>query len=38
MQAFLRGATVETSRPQKDKAAPGPGSEKKAKAVPWVEK
>ncbi|XP_033937197.1 replication factor C subunit 4 [Pseudochaenichthys georgianus] len=38
MQAFLKGATVQTSRPQKDKAAAGPGTEKKAKAVPWVEK
>uniref|UniRef100_A0A3Q3AGM2 Replication factor C (activator 1) 4 n=1 Tax=Kryptolebias marmoratus TaxID=37003 RepID=A0A3Q3AGM2_KRYMA len=38
MQAFLKGATVQTSRPQKDKAAAGPSAEKKAKAVPWVEK
>ncbi|KAK5869349.1 hypothetical protein PBY51_024073 [Eleginops maclovinus] len=38
MQAFLKGATVQTSRPQKDKAAGGPSTEKKVKAVPWVEK
>ncbi|XP_047443255.1 replication factor C subunit 4 [Mugil cephalus] len=36
MQAFLKGATIQTARPQKDKA--GPSSEKKAKAIPWVEK
>ncbi|XP_060887266.1 replication factor C subunit 4 [Labrus mixtus] len=38
MQAFLKGATVQSTRPQKDKAAAGPGTEKRAKAVPWVEK
>uniref|UniRef100_A0A3B4Y658 Replication factor C (activator 1) 4 n=1 Tax=Seriola lalandi dorsalis TaxID=1841481 RepID=A0A3B4Y658_SERLL len=38
MQAFLKGATVHSTRPQKDKAAAGPSTEKKAKAVPWVEK
>uniref|UniRef100_A0A8P4KJJ6 AAA+ ATPase domain-containing protein n=1 Tax=Dicentrarchus labrax TaxID=13489 RepID=A0A8P4KJJ6_DICLA len=38
MQAFLKGATVQSTRPQKDKAAAGPSTEKKAKAVPWVEK
>ncbi|GLD65342.1 replication factor C subunit 4 [Lates japonicus] len=37
MQAFLKGATVQTTRPQKDKTA-GPSTEKKTKAVPWVEK
>ncbi|XP_041861547.1 replication factor C subunit 4 isoform X2 [Melanotaenia boesemani] len=38
MQAFLKGATVQTSRLQKDKTKAGPSGEKKAKAVPWVEK
>uniref|UniRef100_A0A3P8U858 Replication factor C (activator 1) 4 n=1 Tax=Amphiprion percula TaxID=161767 RepID=A0A3P8U858_AMPPE len=38
MQAFLKGATVQATRPQKDKAAAGPSTEKKAKAIPWVEK
>lgn len=38
MQAFLKGATAQSSKPQKDKAAAGPSNEKKAKAVPWVEK
>uniref|UniRef100_I3KSR2 Replication factor C subunit 4 n=1 Tax=Oreochromis niloticus TaxID=8128 RepID=I3KSR2_ORENI len=38
MQAFLKGATVQAARPQKDKAVVGPSAEKKAKAVPWVEK
>uniref|UniRef100_A0A1A7X5K0 Replication factor C subunit 4 n=1 Tax=Iconisemion striatum TaxID=60296 RepID=A0A1A7X5K0_9TELE len=38
MQAFLKGASVQTSRPQKDKAAAGSNAEKRAKAVPWVEK
>lgn len=38
MQAFLKGATVQSSRPQKDKAAAGPSTEKKARAIPWVEK
>ncbi|XP_035768530.1 replication factor C subunit 4-like [Neolamprologus brichardi] len=38
MQAFLKGATVQAARPQKDKAVAGPSAEKKAKAVPWVEK
>lgn len=34
----MKGATVESSRPPKDKAAAGPSTEKKAKLVPWVEK
>ncbi|XP_049444043.1 replication factor C subunit 4 [Epinephelus fuscoguttatus] len=38
MQAFLKGATVQSTRPQKDKATAGPCTEKKAKAIPWVEK
>uniref|UniRef100_A0A3Q3J723 AAA+ ATPase domain-containing protein n=1 Tax=Monopterus albus TaxID=43700 RepID=A0A3Q3J723_MONAL len=38
MQAFLKGATVQPTRPQKDKTAAGPSTEKKAKALPWVEK
>lgn len=38
MQAFLKGATVQSTRPQKDRAAAGPSAEKKARAVPWVEK
>uniref|UniRef100_A0A3Q2UUU3 Replication factor C (activator 1) 4 n=1 Tax=Haplochromis burtoni TaxID=8153 RepID=A0A3Q2UUU3_HAPBU len=38
MQAFLKGATGQAARPQKDKAVAGPSAEKKAKAVPWVEK
>ncbi|XP_056133464.1 replication factor C subunit 4 [Lampris incognitus] len=38
MQAFLKGASVQATKPQKDKAAPGPSTEKKAKSVPWVEK
>ncbi|MEQ2249341.1 replication factor C subunit 4 [Ilyodon furcidens] len=38
MEAFLKGATFQTSRPQKDKATTEPAAEKKAKAVPWVEK
>ncbi|XP_028443587.1 replication factor C subunit 4 isoform X1 [Perca flavescens] len=38
MQAFLKGATVQTTRSQKDKAAAGLSTEKKAKAIPWVEK
>ncbi|KAM3619968.1 uncharacterized protein V6R79_016435 [Siganus canaliculatus] len=38
MQAFLKGATVQAARPQKDKTAAGPSAEKKAKAIPWVEK
>uniref|UniRef100_M3ZXT3 Replication factor C (activator 1) 4 n=1 Tax=Xiphophorus maculatus TaxID=8083 RepID=M3ZXT3_XIPMA len=38
MQAFLKGATIQSSRPQKDKVTAGPSAEKKAKAVPWVEK
>ncbi|MEQ2176923.1 hypothetical protein GOODEAATRI_033151 [Goodea atripinnis] len=37
MEAFLKGATFQTSRPQKDKTTE-PAAEKKAKAVPWVEK
>ncbi|KAK2836045.1 hypothetical protein Q5P01_016529 [Channa striata] len=38
MQAFLKGVTVQTTRPQKDKAAAGASTEKRAKAIPWVEK
>uniref|UniRef100_A0A672Z3L2 Replication factor C (activator 1) 4 n=1 Tax=Sphaeramia orbicularis TaxID=375764 RepID=A0A672Z3L2_9TELE len=38
MQAFLKGATAQSTKPQKDKATAGPSTEKKAKAVPWVEK
>lgn len=38
MQAFLKGASVQPVRPQKDKAAAGSSSEKKTKAIPWVEK
>ncbi|KAM6963374.1 replication factor C subunit 4 [Aplochiton taeniatus] len=38
MQAFLKGASVQAARPQKDKAAAGTSGEKKAKPVPWVEK
>lgn len=38
MQAFLKGGTVQSTRPQKDKAAAGPSTEKRAKAIPWVEK
>ncbi|XP_054916519.1 replication factor C subunit 4 [Poeciliopsis prolifica] len=38
MQAFLKGTTIQTSRPQKDKVTAGPSAEKKANAVPWVEK
>ncbi|XP_071774423.1 replication factor C subunit 4 [Centroberyx gerrardi] len=38
MQAFLKGASVQATRPQKDKAAAGPSAEKKAKPLPWVEK
>ncbi|XP_029004992.1 replication factor C subunit 4 isoform X2 [Betta splendens] len=38
MQAFLKGATVQSTRSQKDKGATGPSTEKKAKVVPWVEK
>lgn len=38
MQAFLKGATIQSAKPQKDKAAAGPSAEKKQKAVPWVEK
>ncbi|XP_061593334.1 replication factor C subunit 4 [Cololabis saira] len=37
MQAFLKGATAPVSRAPRDKAAAA-SSEKKAKAVPWVEK
>ncbi|XP_061883976.1 replication factor C subunit 4 [Entelurus aequoreus] len=36
MQAFLKGASVPATRPQKDKC--GASTEKKAKLVPWVEK
>uniref|UniRef100_A0A8C6V3K3 Replication factor C subunit 4 n=1 Tax=Neogobius melanostomus TaxID=47308 RepID=A0A8C6V3K3_9GOBI len=38
MQAFLKGATIQSAKPQKDKAAAGPSGEKKQKALPWVEK
>ncbi|KAM7410634.1 hypothetical protein PAMA_001867 [Pampus argenteus] len=38
MQAFLKGATIQTTRPQKDKTAAGPSAEKKARSLPWVEK
>ncbi|CAL8255797.1 unnamed protein product [Merluccius merluccius] len=38
MQAFLKGASAQTSKVQKDKAAPGTSTEKKARPVPWVEK
>lgn len=38
MQAFLKGATFQSTKPQKDKAAAGPSGEKRQKAVPWVEK
>lgn len=38
MQAFLKGATVQTSKLQKEKAVAGSSTEKKVKAVPWVEK
>lgn len=37
MQAFLKGASGQVPRPQKDKGA-GSSGEKKQKAVPWVEK
>lgn len=38
MQAFLKGATIQSARPQKEKAAAGPSGEKKQRAIPWVEK
>ncbi|CAJ1059646.1 replication factor C subunit 4 [Xyrichtys novacula] len=38
MQAFLKGATVQSTRPLKDKATAGVSTQKRAKAVPWVEK
>lgn len=38
MQAFLKGATVQTTKLQKEKALAGSSTEKKVKAVPWVEK
>ncbi|XP_072294485.1 replication factor C subunit 4 [Eucyclogobius newberryi] len=38
MHAFLKGASVQSTKPQKDKAAAGTSGEKKQKAVPWVEK
>ncbi|KAM3876450.1 replication factor C subunit 4 [Diretmus argenteus] len=38
MQAFLKGASAQATKPQKDKAAAGPSTEKKARPVPWVEK
>uniref|UniRef100_A0A672GCT3 Replication factor C subunit 4 n=1 Tax=Salarias fasciatus TaxID=181472 RepID=A0A672GCT3_SALFA len=40
MQAFLKGTSGPTSKSQKDKAAAaaGPSTEKRARAVPWVEK
>lgn len=37
MQAFLKGASAQTPKPQKDKGAGGSG-EKKQKSIPWVEK
>ncbi|KAJ8277209.1 hypothetical protein GJAV_G00072610 [Gymnothorax javanicus] len=37
MQAFLKGATTQSIKPQKEKAA-GTSGEKKPKPVPWVEK
>ncbi|XP_062306511.1 replication factor C subunit 4 [Osmerus eperlanus] len=37
MQAFFKGPSGQVPRPQKDKGA-GSSGEKKAKAVPWVEK
>lgn len=38
MQAFLKGATVQTTKIQKEKTLAGSSTEKKARAVPWVEK
>lgn len=38
MQAFLKGTAAQPIRPQKDKATAGSSTEKKAKAIPWVEK
>uniref|UniRef100_A0A3Q2XRU4 Uncharacterized protein n=1 Tax=Hippocampus comes TaxID=109280 RepID=A0A3Q2XRU4_HIPCM len=38
MQAFLKGTTVQTTRPLKDKFASGSSIKKKAKLIPWVEK
>uniref|UniRef100_A0A3B4AUY9 AAA+ ATPase domain-containing protein n=1 Tax=Periophthalmus magnuspinnatus TaxID=409849 RepID=A0A3B4AUY9_9GOBI len=38
MHAFLKGATVQSTKPQKEKATAGPSGEKKPKALPWVEK
>lgn len=37
MHAFLKGASAQVPKPQKDKGA-GSSGEKKAKPVPWVEK
>uniref|UniRef100_H2SLF7 Replication factor C (activator 1) 4 n=1 Tax=Takifugu rubripes TaxID=31033 RepID=H2SLF7_TAKRU len=38
MQAFLKGATVQAPKAQKEKALAGSSTEKTVKAVPWVEK
>lgn len=37
MQAFLKGASSQSLKPQRDKTA-GSSGEKKPKPVPWVEK
>ncbi|XP_030647808.1 replication factor C subunit 4 [Chanos chanos] len=37
MQAFLKGASTQSVKPQKDKSA-GTSGEKKPRALPWVEK
>lgn len=38
MQAFFKGASGQTTKTQREKAGAGNSTEKKAKAVPWVEK
>jgi hypothetical protein len=38
MQAFLKGTSVQSSKLQKDKGAPGTSTEKRVRPVPWVEK
>merc|ERR1719376_2024558 len=38
MQVFLKGSSVQATKPQKDKVVAGTSTEKKAKPVPWVEK
>ncbi|XP_028650436.1 replication factor C subunit 4 [Erpetoichthys calabaricus] len=38
MQAFLKGTSSISSKPQKDKSAAGTSAEIKIKSVPWVEK